>query len=87
MKTLEDWLAEDLVSTSLMRVCWAAGLFAVGVWLWPTGVLDTPVSMIELGDWLWILCAIFSGGLGALMLFLIGVHVWEVKRMATRYTT
>lgn len=29
-------------------------IFGLSIWLWPDGVGDAPVSMVALGDWIWI---------------------------------
>jgi hypothetical protein len=46
-------------------------VFALGIWLWPEGLLDTPVPRITLASWLWAGAAIGSGALGLLMSYFV----------------
>jgi len=58
----------------LFQIGLLAAVFTLSVWLWPEGVLDTPVSMIALGDWLWAGGAVGVGALGLLMAYFVLVE-------------
>jgi hypothetical protein len=67
-----DW-SERAIDFALQLALLAA-LFAFAVWLWPNGVLDKPVSMIALGDWLWAAGAVSVAALGSMMLYFVLVE-------------
>jgi hypothetical protein len=52
-----DWLMDFFG----LQIWILLGLWSLTVWLWPEGVLDAPVSMIPLTDWLWIAGALVVG--------------------------
>lgn len=53
----EHW--PELVLDFLLQAALLTGLAALSVWLWPNGMLDRPVGLIKLVDWLWAAGAIW----------------------------
>ena len=51
-----------------------AGVFYLGGWIWPEGMLKTPIAKIALGDWLQSLAAIVVYGLGLVMAYFVLVE-------------
>lgn len=83
-KSLADVLVADFWLTTHKRLLWIALSLGLGYWLWPGGVLDTPVSMIALGDWLLIAASVLAYAFGALMACLIGLHLYWVVNFDKR---
>ena len=58
----------------LLKVALVLGLAAFSVWLWPDGILETPVGLIKLGDWLWAGGALWAGMLCVLVFYFVAVE-------------
>ena len=46
----QEWDWPSFILDWLMQLVMVAGFVALSVWLWPEDVIDTPVSLIKLGD-------------------------------------
>ena len=70
----EWWAGSELMIDFLLKVALVVGLAAFSVWLWPDGILDTPVSLIKLRDWLWAGGAVWAGALCVLIVYFVAVE-------------
>lgn len=59
----------------VFQLALVAALASLSLWLWPDGVLGTPVSMIALGDWLWTCAAVISWAATALVFYFVVVEL------------
>lgn len=78
--SLVDLLAMEFGLLTQTRLFLAVVFLVVGIWFWPEGALDVPVSMIALGDWLWIVAAALSWGFALLMVYFIAEHIYLLVR-------
>ena len=77
-----DW--PGFVMDFLLQLVFLFGLGSLSVWLWPDGILDTPVSMMSLGDWIWACACLISSAVFALAFYFIvvelGIALWKGLR-------
>ncbi len=64
----------ELVLDFLLQAALLVGLAAFSIWLWPTGMLDTPVGSIKLGDWLFAAGAVWVGMLCVFVFYFVVVE-------------
>jgi hypothetical protein len=58
----------------LLQAALLVGLAAFSFWLWPIGILDTPVGLIKLGDWLWAAGAVWVATLCVFVVYFVVVE-------------
>ena len=64
----------ELVLDFLLQAALLVGLAALSFWLWPTGMLDTPVGLIKLADWLWAAGAVWVATLCVFLAYFVVVE-------------
>ena len=71
----EEWSgSSELVIDLLLKVALVVALAAFSVWLWPDGILGTPVGLIKPHDWLWAGGALWAGMLCVLVLYFVAIE-------------
>lgn len=75
METSKSWDWSEYGIDFLFQLGLLVALGALSVWLWPDGVLGTPVSMIALGDWLWAGAAVLVWGLTVVVFYFVVVEL------------
>ena len=68
------WDRSERVIDFSLKFALVAGLAAFSAWLWPEHILDTPVGLIKLGDWLWAAGACWVGMLGVVVFYFVAVE-------------
>jgi hypothetical protein len=68
------WGRSELMIDFLLKVGLVVGLAAFSVWLWPDAILETPVGLIKLRDWLWAGGALWAGMLCVLVFYFVAVE-------------
>ena len=58
----------------LLQAALLVGLAALSFWLWPIGMLDTPVGLIRLGDWLSAAAAVWVATLCIFLVYFVVVE-------------
>ena len=64
----------ELVLDFVLQAGLLVGLAAFCVWLWPSGLLDTPGGSIKLGDWLFAAGAVWVGMLCVFVFYFVVVE-------------
>lgn len=70
----ERWERSELVIDFSLKFALVVGLAAFSTWLWPEHILETPVGLIKLGDWLWAAGAFWVGMLCVVVFYFVAVE-------------
>ena len=70
----ERWDRSELVIDFSLKFALVVGLAALSAWLWPEHILETPVGLIKLGDWLWAAGAFWVGMLCVVVFYFVAVE-------------
>jgi hypothetical protein len=73
-KVEERWDRSELVIDFSLKFALVVALAASSAWLWPEHILDTPVGLIKLGDWLWAAGAFWVGMLCVVVFYFVAVE-------------
>jgi hypothetical protein len=68
------WDRSELVIDFSLKFALVVALAAFSTWLWPEHILDTPVGVIKLGDWLWAAGACWVGMLCVVVVYFVAVE-------------
>ena len=70
----EWWGRSELMIDFVLKAALVVGLAAFSLWLWPDGILETPLGLIKLRDWLWAGGALWAGALCVLVFYFVRVE-------------